>query len=262
MRAAFLCVILCGFVPLLVVSQGGFSVVTKLGTTNFYRFSNESASSHPTFFYKSHMTVDGDGAPNCYGPGDVGTIDYLENAGHPGDWWAVVTDTGESTGNPVRQVAGDPFPGLYIAMTSLANESLPDKNPRKWIDATKIPYWVMPDKASFRQATGAKLGDVGLVVYRNYSSFAIFADTSGDDVGGHVGEGSVALSFALGNNPYGPHGKIDYSIDEFAVYYFALTHTSLDRPLSVSEINSIGQAALTKWGGWDKVNYVIKNLPH
>jgi len=241
-------------------SAGPFSVLTTFGTSSFWRFANDTAR-HPYFFYRSEMTIDGDGAPNCYGPGDVNAIDFLENAGYPGNWWALVTDNGQPSGNPLRQKATDPFPGLYISMTSLANESLPDSNPRKWSDATAIPYFVMPDNKAFLSKSGAQIGDLGLVVHNGKTSFAIFADESGDDVAGHVGEGSVFLSQRLGHDPYDSNHKITKSIEGNTVFYFAFPGTSLDRPMTIAEIESRGNTALQQWGGMARVQWVISNWP-
>jgi Glycosyl hydrolases family 18 len=70
----------------------------------------------PGFFFQAGMAIDADGAPNAYHPQNKG-IDGLEHAGEPGNWWALVTDTGKPTGNPVIQKANDPYPGYYISST-------------------------------------------------------------------------------------------------------------------------------------------------
>ncbi len=59
-----------------------------------------------TVFYKSGMTIDADGAPKAYHPkpDDNKGLDALGNAGHPGNWWALVTDNGKPSGNPVIQI--------------------------------------------------------------------------------------------------------------------------------------------------------------
>jgi len=63
-------------------------------------------------------TLDGDGAngqfgqPPCYAPASYHgqTLDVIGNAGHPGNWFGVVTDTGHETGTPIVQKATDPAP--------------------------------------------------------------------------------------------------------------------------------------------------------
>ena len=71
--------------------------------------------------------LDGDGAngqfgqPPCYAPASFTgkTLDVLTNAGGPGNWFGVVTDTGKTDGTPVVQGPQDPCPGAYVSATSL-----------------------------------------------------------------------------------------------------------------------------------------------
>jgi hypothetical protein len=37
-------------------------------------------------------------------------LDFLANAGEPGNWFGVVTDTNRPDGRPVKQKDGDPAP--------------------------------------------------------------------------------------------------------------------------------------------------------
>src|SRR6516162_11107926 len=62
------------------------------------------------FFFVSGMTIDADGAPNAYNPGDTG-LDALANAGSPSHWDGIVSDR---EGNPFIQQETDPFPGYYV----------------------------------------------------------------------------------------------------------------------------------------------------
>src|ERR1041385_3104569 len=71
------------------------------------------------FFYESGLMIDADGAYRAYHPDDKPGLDNLGNAGRPGNWWALVTDNGEPSGNPIIQGASDPAPGFYISTTSL-----------------------------------------------------------------------------------------------------------------------------------------------
>ena len=101
--------------------------------------------------------LDGDGAngqfgqPPCYAPASFTgkTLDDLRNAGRPGDWFGVVTDTGDKHGTPVVQGPQDPCPGAYVSATSLHlpgsdGERLPDSSPFKWIDSATVPFVVVP----------------------------------------------------------------------------------------------------------------------
>ncbi len=74
------------------------------------------------------MAIDADGAngqtggvpvyaPKGYTPAP---LDFLANAGGPGNWFGVVTDTNASDGRPVKQKDGDPAPGAYSKRDQLS----------------------------------------------------------------------------------------------------------------------------------------------
>jgi hypothetical protein len=83
-------------------------------------------------------------------------LDYLANAGKPGNWWALVTDNGKSSGNPVVQSSSDPAPSFYISTTSLEDSSVGREDPRRYVNAEWINFFVLPGKLGL----GAKLGDL------------------------------------------------------------------------------------------------------
>ena len=139
------------------------------------------------FFFDAGMTVDADGAPNAYNPQNTG-LDDLANAGEPGHWDGLAKD---ENGNPYIQGPADPFPGFYVSCTALTNRNKDNSDPAKYVDASKIPYVVLPgDLAS---QTGARLGDLFVVfnLRNGRSTYAIFGDI------GTMGEGSVALAERL-----------------------------------------------------------------
>lgn len=80
-------------------------------------------------------------------------MDVLANAGRPGNWFGVVTDTAEQDGTPVVQGPQDPCPGAYVSATSLHlpgqdGERLPDSSPvkyvDKYVDSATVPFVVVP----------------------------------------------------------------------------------------------------------------------
>jgi hypothetical protein len=145
-------------------------------------------ASSRAFFFVSGMTIDADGASKAYSPDDTG-LDELANAGTPAHWDGIVTDP---HGNPLVQQEGDPSPGYYISCTSLSDKTKKFNDQTGYVDASKIPYVVLPKEVAERG--GARLGDFAFVMnLRNgLSSFAIYADI------GTLGEGSIALANALG----------------------------------------------------------------
>ena len=101
---------------------------------------------------RAGMTIDGDGANGqtggvpVYAPkGFTPTpLDLLANAGEPGNWFGVVTDTGESDGKPVKQKAGDPAPGAFVSATSYRWPERARIDPLAYVDAASVPYIVLP----------------------------------------------------------------------------------------------------------------------
>ncbi len=105
------------------------------------------------FFFVSGMTIDADGAPNAYGPDDIG-LDDLANAGVPTHWDGIITDRDD---NPLVQRESDPFPGYYISCTSLSDRGKEFTDPTRYVDAAKVPYVVLP--SDLADPGGARLGD-------------------------------------------------------------------------------------------------------
>lgn len=142
------------------------------------------------------LNIDGDGANGisggiaCYVPVGSGlpNLDYLANAGHPGNWWGIYCNGGI----PVLQDASMPVPGAYISTTSLQLHQHPANRPERYIDAVAVPFIVVPKK--FIDAVpGIVLGCRATAEYKGVIIEAVSAD-----VGPDFGEGSIALAKALG----------------------------------------------------------------
>lgn len=141
--------------------------------------------------WSSGMAIDADGDPGAYNPNGGGD-DALGNAGHPGDWFGVVTDTGKATGKPIKQGAYDPFPGFLIPTTALSDHSKAMTDPRRYVDSKTVRYISIPHEL-LHSPVG--LGDVAIVCYAGKTCAAIVADVGPR---GKYGEGSIALAQALG----------------------------------------------------------------
>lgn len=143
-------------------------------------------------WWEGGLEVDADGAPNAYHPDGRSGLDYLANAGHPGNWYGLVVGT---EGEPVVQRESDPCPGFYVSTTALQDRSRASTDPRRYVDSGKVPYLSVPKDAV--QGRGLKLGDVGFAWCRRTGRFsaAVVADVGPR---GKWGEGSVALAAALG----------------------------------------------------------------
>jgi Fungal chitosanase of glycosyl hydrolase group 75 len=159
--------------------------------------------------FSAGATLDGDGANGqfgeapCYAPAsyDGPTLDVLANAGHPGNWYGVVTDTGDEDGNPIVQKTTDPCPGAYISATTLhlrdeQGNQLPDSSPFKYVDSATVPFIVVPPMI-IKGVGPIVLGCRAVVTNsRNgKSTEAVVADVGPRN---HLGEISVACARAIG----------------------------------------------------------------
>jgi hypothetical protein len=186
------------------------------------------------------MAIDADGAPNAYHPDEKKGLDRLANAGKEGSWSALVTSDGKPTGKPVVQGKKDPSPGYYISMTALEDAKKPAKDPRRYVDSTKIAYLALPPGA---KEWGAKLGDFAAVIDAKSGriAFAIFADVGPKDA---LGEGSIALATALGLPSDPRSGGADNGIA-----YVIFPGSGNGQPRSSEEIDREGQKLFDAFGG-------------
>jgi Fungal chitosanase of glycosyl hydrolase group 75 len=189
------------------------------------------------FFYEAGMTIDADGAPNAYHPDNIG-LDDLSNAGSPGYWYGLAKN---ADGEPFVQGPNDPFPGYYVSATALADRTKAVNDPTRYVDASKIPFIVLP--GAMAREIGARPGDFAVVFnQRNgQSSFAIFGDVGPSD---RIGEGSVALAENLGIRSDARNGGARRGI-----LFLVFPGSGNDRPRPIEEINSESEKLLQAWGG-------------
>lgn len=231
------------------------------------------------------LKVDADGAPNSYrvdGKGLSYTCDgvaAIENGRRvttsDPDWqskcqteWAAAKISGnynklaifgfmkdKVTGQPAIQKAGDPLPGeAFISTTFVEVKDAAEGTQRRYIDATAIPYVVLPE--AFRSAHNVQDGALA-AVYRPKTgklAYAVFGDT-----GGRLDEASVRLQEDLGGKPYvkmrGVLRAYNNIMDQVAVVVFPDTTSKprLDIDAWRADINESGAAALQKWGGAERL---------
>jgi len=198
-------------------------------------------SGDPNIFFISKMSVDADGSPRAYHPNGRKGLDALGNAGKPGNWWALVTDNGKKTGNPLVQGEDDPAPGFYISKTSLEDKTKRRKDPHRYIDAEKIPFIALPPEAI--KKAKVKTGDFAAVVNsaNGRLAFAVVADVGPK---GKIGEGSIALAEALGVPSSPRKGGAKNGI-----IYLVFPGSGNGKPRPLGEINSEGKRLFDNWGG-------------
>ena len=159
--------------------------------------------------YTAGAQLDGDGANGqfggdpCYAPRSYSgkTLDALANAGGPGNWFGVVTDTGKNNGTPIVQGTGDPCPGAYVSATSLHlpgsdGKQLPSSSPFKYVDSATVPFIVVPPMI-IHGVAGVVLGCRALVTNKKNgkSVEAVVADVGPS---AKIGEISLACAKAIG----------------------------------------------------------------
>lgn len=194
--------------------------------------------------WKGPMAIDCDGAPNAYGPPGKPGLDYLANAGSDGNWYGIVTDNGLKTGRPIVQGPNDPFPGMYIAATSLRDHSKNPHDPTAYVDASKIPYLVVPGEVI--EDHEIHVGDVGLCynVATKLWAAGIVADVGPHR---HYGEGSICMAKTIGIKNASPrNGGVDSGI-----IMVVFKNTAKGWPRPYQDISDQVKALLAAAGGID-----------
>jgi len=156
------------------------------------------------------MMIDTDGANGqtggvpVYGPKGFTPepLDFLANAGEPGNWFGIVTDTGRRDGNPVLQNSNGPVPGAFVSATSYRWPELARTDPRAYVDAASVPYIVLPGHWR-KEAIGVVLGCKAIV--RDSKTGKILEASGVLDFGpqGKLGEASIACAefFGIPSSP-------------------------------------------------------------
>lgn len=170
--------------------MSALEIIDHFGDTQVFRDRFSGAIS-----YTGKLDVDGDGSPHCYHPDSSKGLDRLDDAGHPGSWWGVVTDNGKPDGQPIIQGPHDPAPGFLVSCTALArNPHLPESDPNRYFNAEVDRYISVPERLKHL------LGHRALVanLLNEKLTWAIVAEIGGDD---HIGEGSIATAKDIDINP-------------------------------------------------------------
>lgn len=196
-----------------------------------------------SLFFISGLSIDADGAPNAYHPRGKPGLDFLGNAGGPGNWYGIVTRDGKKSGNPIIQGAGDPCPGYYVSPTSLADSTQPRSSPRRYVDSAQIPYIALP--GDLLKHKYAYLGDIA-VVWNAANGILCPAIVADAGPRGHIGEGSIALARTLLLRSDARHGGIGRGI---CYVVFSGSRQRPAWPLTKPRIETLANEYLLSWGG-------------
>lgn len=155
------------------------------------------------YFSTDQLSIDADGAPNAYHPGDIG-LDFLANAGYPNQsWWpdVLVTDP-EDSRRAYIQETGE-FKGYFVAKTALLDPRKNKTDPARYVDARRIPYLVFPGSFYKMNGTG-RLGDLGIVVNLPSKTLSAFVVADIGPAQAKLGEVSINLAERLSGHGVNP----------------------------------------------------------
>jgi hypothetical protein len=221
--------------------------IATVGTVAVYKVSGKNA-----FFYNTRMGVTANGAPKAYHANDALALDYLSRAGKTGNWWSLVTDNGTSTGKPLVQTSSNPAPGYYIGTTALNYQYRSAKDPRAYINASTVPYIVLPPSL----AAKAKIGDFAAVINKKTGavSYAIFAELGSE---GKIGMASINAATKSGINSDPKTGGTT-SAD---LIYIVFPNTGNGYGRSLYDIRTQGAAQLASFGGASMLMSMYNAVP-
>jgi hypothetical protein len=145
---------------------------------------------------------------------------------------------------PCIQQSGS-FAGFFVAQTSRAADPSRDVcDPARWISSTEIPYVTLPGDRL--RGAGVAPGDLALVHRRqgtvDHLIVAVAGDTGNRD---ELGEGSVALHRALGNEP---RGTLPGNISD-GVTTFLFPKRRVPPPITAARLEGEKDALVAAIGG-------------
>lgn len=204
-------------------------------------------------YVTSRVVLDADGAPRAYHPDGVSGLDALANAGFPdGGWRSVLVVDPDDPDRPFVQPNG-PDRGFFVCMTSLRDPDLPDTDPRKYVDSTRIPYVVFP--GAFHALTGTGTwGDLALVRDLNEpdkQSVAIVADAGPKNA--PLGEMSLRLAEELGGRNPNPRTGAGAPRGSFQYVVFPSSRRRPPWRRTLEDLQEQGGQLLERLGGWPDV---------
>ncbi|APR78503.1 Hypothetical protein A7982_03850 [Minicystis rosea] len=210
-------------------------VIAEVVGTPVWRLPGSTA-----FGFRTGMKTRAAGAPKAYHPDDSKAIDDLANAGRSGRWAAIATHNGKPDGKPLLQGPADPAPGYYVSTTALFDKAKPAKSPKRYVDASKVPYVALPEQA---REWGAELGDLAVVMNAKNGriAFAVFADYAPP---AKLGQGSIALADAINVAASPRDGGVPAG-----VVYVVFPKSGKGVPRSIDDIDREGKKLFDAVGG-------------
>jgi Fungal chitosanase of glycosyl hydrolase group 75 len=224
----------------------GKTAVVIFGSDSIWQLDDKPG----VLYWTCALAIDADGHPKCYHPsGSPPGLDYLENAGSPGNWWGIACNP-DTTGKPYVQSSTDPAPGFYVSTTALVDGAFPASSPSKYVNSGTVPFVVLPSKPKFSDKQ--QLGDL-CMCFNNATgkcSWAIYADIGPSN---QIGEGSMALADALGISSDPKSGGT--SNESIAMVYFP--GSRIGWPRSNAELQAEACDLFNGWGGYESAKIAM-----
>lgn len=247
---------------------------TEIGTVQVFRDPGSKAIA-----FASQMQVNTDGAPDSYHPDDTG-ITHICNGVSVGPactwkasclpefnqakaeqfrgptkicFFAMATD---ANGLPLIQGNADPKPGYFVSTTALRQPGENIRTPQAQLDSNTVSFAVIPDTWQTSGKPGPRLGDFGVAYRRSNgkSAFFVIGDTGPRN---KLGEGSVALHQALGNDPFmlrfGVRRARKGIGDRDVVYLLFPKTAQAGQKLDTASIDRLAGAQLQAFGGIERL---------
>lgn len=236
--------------------------------------------------FAAQMQVNTDGAPDSYHPDDIG-ITHICNGvsvGQSCTWkarclpdfrqakaegfrgptkicfFAMATD---AQGVPIIQGETDPKPGYFVSTTALKQPGENVRTPQAQLDSNTVPFAVIPSTWQSTRNPGPRLGDFGVAYRRSTGRMAFFVI---GDIGprNKLGEGSVALHQALGNDPFMMRFGVRRArkgIGGRDVLYVLFPDTAEpEQRLDASSIERFAGPQLERFGGIERLQACAESL--
>ena len=206
-----------------------------------------SANGKAYCFASSHMRIDADGAPNAYHPNNTG-LDHLGNAGYPnGGWRDILVTDPQNPSRPYVQKRGA-HAGHFVSMTALFDRSRAQTDPRRYVDASRVPYFVFP-KDYFRAAGTGRLGDIGLAIHPVSGKSTPFVVADIGPNGAALGEVSMALASKISGRPVNPRNGSGAPQGKMVYIIFPDSSKKFPWPSSNQNMSAVLETLLVQAGG-------------
>lgn len=246
-------------------------IIRSIGTTHYRRYINGSrtyeiavqqVSGTVAAHFASSMQVDADGAPKGYHDGDQREF---QNNHDCYDWLENLSESDRHGQQGIGGAVG-PAPGFTISGTSLCNPQIGTSNTARYVDASTIPFVVLPKDFPLPAGTtppASRITDcLGCLCYvtnleTGNATGAVFAD-----IGPRVGEASLATALRLGHRPFYPRffPKVT-GIDSKRFLTIVFPNERLAMPLAVDDIETRAKAQFQVWGDWTGLAAALKQVP-